>query len=80
MLSKKSLFYQLGLIKAVHPSSMSSYLLVCFKAKETNKHIASTLLLSINILLWLSPLHFHRLVSFVEDKCNYYNVFILQRE
>ena len=59
---------------------MSSYLLVWFKANETNKYIASTLLLSINILLWLSLLHFHQLVSFLEDKCNYNNVFILQRE
>ena len=40
---KRVFFYQLGLVKAVYPRWMSSYLLVCLKTKETNKH--STLLL-----------------------------------
>ena len=40
---------------------MSSYLLLCLKTKETNKY-------NILLLPWLSLLHFHQLVSFLENR------------
>ena len=42
-------------------------LLVCFKTKEMNS-LNTALCFYINILPWLSLLHFHQLVSFVEDR------------
>ena len=46
-------------------SSYLQYLWWCFKTKETTQQRASTYL---NILPWLNLIHFHQLISFVEDR------------
>ena len=66
MLSKKVFFFtSKGLLRQC---TLGEWAVFCWRVLRLNKQINTALCFYINILPWLNLLHFHRLVSFVEDR------------